>query len=362
MTQTARTCLTIGCLAGLALTPVRAAAELIEVAAFGKNQPIGLTVSPASNRVFVSFPHKQPFLYALAEIVDGKRIPFPDEAWNQFNPDDPASHFVNVQDLYADRRNQLWVLDSSPAGSASKEGKFKLVRIDLATNKVLRSYRFEDLPKEKSGLNDVRVDHSHHLAYLSDPSLKAIVVLDLGTGKSRVVLKDDPSTVADPNFILHLDGKDVVGQAGNAFVSNVNGIALSPDERYFYYHAINRTVLFRIETKFLADPALQPEALSAKVERVAENGVSHGMIAGPDGSIYSTHSPDHSIRYVTPDGKVHTLVTDERLSWPDSLGIGDDGYLYLTAAQLNRQPGWNHGEDRVDYPFRAYKVRLPERP
>ena len=53
------------------------------------------------------------------------------------------------------------------------------------------------------------------------------------------------------------------------------------------------------------------------------------------------------------------LVQDDRLLWPDSFGIGSDGYLYVTAAQLHRGKRYNDGQDKVDYPFRLYRVKLP---
>jgi len=207
-------------------------ADLIEVASFGKNQPIGVTVAAESNRLFVSFPHHEPYVYGLTEIVNGERVPFPNAEWNKFIADKPENHFVNVQDLYADDRNCLWVLDSAPAGAASvfgkdkgaaAQGQFKLIQIDLANNQVKHIYTFDDLPKDKSALNDMCIDNSKQLAYLSDPGLRAIVVLDLKTSKSRVVLQDDKSTTAAPGFKLHLDGKDVVDDNGKPFTSNVNG-------------------------------------------------------------------------------------------------------------------------------------------
>ena len=342
---------------------------LIEVASFGQNQPIGVTVAPLTNRLFVSFSHREPFLYGLTEIVNGKRVPFPDTEWNKFEPEKAATHFVNVQDLYADDHNCLWVLDSAPAGSASvfgknkgnssKEGQFKLLKIDLTDNKVKQVYRFDDLPKDKSALNDMRIDNGKGLAYLSDPGLHAIVVLNLKTGKSRITLQDDKSTMAKPGLKLHLDGKDVEDENGKPFISNVNGIALSHDNKYFYYRAINQTKLYRIETRYLADATLSSADLSAKVELVAETGICHGMIADNKGNIYISDSPDHAIQYVTPDKNVHFLVKDERLIWPDSFGIGSDGYLYLSASQVNRLPKYNNGQDKVHYPFRVYKVKLP---
>jgi len=340
--------------------------QLEEVAEFGKNQPIGVAVQTSTNRVFVSFPHNEPFLYAVTEIIDGKRIPYPDEEYN--NPGKVAHHYNNAQDMYADDKGYLWVLDSKPAGVASvfgdsgqgKQGEFKLIQFDLTTNKEVRTYFFGGLPKDKSGLNDVRIDTQKQLAYLSDPGLKAIVVLDLKTDTARVVLRDDKSTTATPGYNLIIDGKEMIDDKGNPFSSNVNGIALTKDNKYFYYKPINHDNLYRIETRHLADAKLSAAGLSAKVETVANAGVSHGLECDARGNIYYGHSPSHSLKYVSPDGKVHTLITDERIIWPDSFGVGTDGYLYFSAAQLNRLPKYNTGKNKVEYPFRVFRVKMPE--
>lgn len=342
---------------------------LTEVAQFGENQPIGVAVDPATNHLFVSFPHSEPFLYALTDVVNGQRKPYPNAEWNKYVPEDLDNHFYNVQDLYADGKGFLWVLDSKPAGSASvfgkdaanekAEGKFKLVKISLKTNTVERIYKFGGLPKDKSGLNDVRVDTEKNLAYLSDPALKAIVVLDLKTDTVRILLEGDASTTADKGYVLNIDGKDMVDDEGKPFSSNVNGIALTKDNQWFYYKPINKDKLYRIATKYLADTKLKPAELSSKVEPVADAGVTHGLEVDAKGNVYYGHSPSHSIKYVSPDSKVHTLVTDSRIIWPDSFGIGKDGYLYFSAAQLNRLPKYNKGENKVSYPFRVFKVKMP---
>lgn len=343
--------------------------KLIEVAQFGENQPIGVAVDPASNHLFVSFPHNEPFLFALTDVVKGQRRPYPDAEWNKYVPEDLDHHFYNVQDLYADGKGSLWVLDSKPAGSASVfgkdaanekvEGKFKLIKISLKTNKVEKIYKFGGLPKDKSGLNDVRVDTDKNLAYLSDPALKAIVVLDLKTDTVRILLEGDASTTADKNYVLNIDGKDMIDDQDKPFSSNVNGIALTKDNQWFYFKPINKEKLYRIATKHLADTKLKPAELATKVEAVANAGVTHGLEVDANGNVYYGHSPSHSIKYVSPDGKVHTLVTDSRIIWPDSFGIGKDGFLYFSAAQLNRLPKYNKGENRVDYPFRVFKVKMP---
>ncbi|KOS07356.1 gluconolactonase [Flavobacterium akiainvivens] len=339
--------------------------KLEAVGVFEGRQPIGVAVDTESNRVFVSFPHNEPFKYGLAEL--GKiEIPYPDEKWNHYTGADDDAHFYNVQDLYADDKGYLWVLDSKPSGGASvfgddgkqEEGKFKLVKIKLSDSKVEKVYRFGGLNKVKSGLNDVRVDTQRNLAYLSDPAQKAIVVLDLATDTVRLALQNHASTTATPGYVLNIDGVDMKDEKGNPFKSDVNGIALTKDNKYFYYKPINHNNLYRIETQYLADATLSAEALGSKVETVADVGVTHGLECDAKGNIYFGDSPNHSIKYVSPNGKVHTLVKDSRIIWPDSFGIGSNGYVYFSCAQLNRLPKWNNGKDRVERPFRVYRVKM----
>jgi len=337
------------------------------VGEFGKSQPIGVTVS-AANRVFISFPKREPYEMGLAELKNGRRYPYPNKLWNKKEGKEHEI-FVNVQDIYVDRKDQLWVLDSKPApknsvfgddgSKESKQGQFKLIQIDLAGDTVVNIYTFDYLDKEKSALNDVRVDVDRNLAYLSDPGQAAIVVLDLKTGKSRLCLQNHFSTLADAGMVLTYEGIKMQDKNGNIFKSNINGIALTHDMRYFYYRPINGTHLYRIETKFLSDDQLSLDALSAHVEDMGETGVCHGMEADGYGNIYSTSSLDYSIKYLTPAGALMTLVQDPRLIWPDSLGIGADGYLYFSCAQVNRLPQWNGGRDRTSFPYRIYRIKLP---
>ncbi|MBO0361148.1 SMP-30/gluconolactonase/LRE family protein [Hymenobacter sp. BT186] len=348
----------------LALTSLPAAAQpsqtpLEEVAEFGRHQPIGVAVSQ-QGRIFVTFP-KRPtdYDFGLAELVNGKRVPYPNAEWNQWDSTRAAARFVNVQALFVDQTNALWVLDpANPADEAPVLTGIKLLKINLATNQVERIYRFEDLPRERSGLNDVRVDTRSQVAYLSDPKLAGLVVLDLRSGKSRIVLQGHKSTAAAPGFVLRIDGKEVKDKNGKPFSSNVNGIALTHDFRYLYYRAINQTKLYRIPTDALRNAALTPTEVAARVEEVGETGISHGMIADAAGNVYLTDSPNHAVRRVTPAGRLETVVKDNRLLWPDSFGLGPDGYLYLTAAQIERTPKWNNGQDRVQYPFRLYRVKI----
>lgn len=331
--------------------------SLIPVVELGEYQAIGVGVS-SDNRLFVSFPRRGgSYRYGLTEIVDGRPVPFPDAAWNEA-PANSDRGFASVQDLFVDAKDHLWVLDSKPSGG-NGEGTFKLLNINLSANQIERIYRFEDLDKGKSALNDVRVDTEKNLAYFSDPGLAAIVVLDLETGKTRPVLAGTPPMLADPNIVLTYEGQEMRNSEGKPFSSHVNGIALSKDFKYFYFKPINKTTLFRIETTHLADADIQESDLLSKVEEVAEVGVTHGLEIDQKGNVFLTNSLDYSVRYLSPDGKTHTLSQDERLLWPDSFGIGTDGYLYFSCAQLQLEPQWNEGVDKTQLPHTIYKVKLP---
>ena len=340
--------------------------DLIPVASFGKSMAIGLSVN-SENRIFVAFPNYDGDGHlALAEIKDGKLQAYPNTEWNTKDGGPYDSHLVRVQDLFVDAQDYLWVLDSRPAPASNifggeqkqQDGQFKLVKINTNTNAVEKTFLFEDLEKSKSALNDVRVDTEKNLAYLSDPGLAAVVVLDLSTGKSRTVLQGTKYTLAD-DIVLTYDGIEMKSQAGRPFSSHVNGIALTHDFKYFYFKPINKENLYRIETQQLANATLSPEELEASVEDMGEVGITHGLIADKKGNIYLTTSTSYSISYLSAaDGKVHQLVKDSRLLWPDSFGIGTDGYLYFTCAQLQRLPQWNNGEDKTEYPYEVYKVKL----
>ncbi len=339
-------------------------AGLIPVAQFGESMAIGLSVN-TENRVFVSFPNGDGDSHlSLAVSEDGELSAYPDSAWNVDGS--YGAHFLRVQDLFVDAEDNLWVLDSKP-GSASNlfrdgeaaSGRFKLVKIDTRLDEVEAVYLFDDLDKSTSALNDVRVDVEKNLAYLSDPGQAAIVVLDLASGKTRTVLRHSPYTTAAERALCY-DDVEMRGKDGGLFSSHVNGIALTHDFHYFYFKPINHDNLFRIATRYLADTTLSANDLSDAVEDMGLVGVTHGLIADKKGNIYLTTSESYSISYLSPDGKLQQLVQDRRLLWPDSFGIGTDGYLYVSCAQLQRLPQWNNGVDKTEYPYQAFKVKLPE--
>lgn len=336
--------------------PTARTARLVEVASFGHRQPVGITVS-SEDRMFVSFPRQtgaEEFRFALAEVVNGKEVPFPDIAWNVYDPQEPDRHFMNLQAVIA-QGDTLWALDAAQVLGEVALASMKLVSIDLRSGKVKRVYRFEDIPSGSAALNDVRIDHRRNLAYFSDPKRSALVVLDLQSGKTRTLLAGSRPTRADPHYVLKLDGRNVVGHGGKPFANNVNGIALTDDGEWFYFRAITQESLYRIQTRYLADASLTDVQLLEHVQDLGKVGVSHGMLSDPEGNIYLTDSVNYAINRRAPGGALEQWVTDPRLSWPDTLALGPDGILYVTAAQINRTTIFSD-PSRVDFPFRVYRV------
>lgn len=87
--------------------------------------------------------------------MNGQRVPYPNAEWNRWDSLQVPNRFVNVQAGVIDATDALWVLDpANPEDADPVIAGIKLLKINLNTNKVERIYRFEDLPRERSGLTD----------------------------------------------------------------------------------------------------------------------------------------------------------------------------------------------------------------
>src|SRR5919199_2249063 len=194
------------------------------VAHFHGAMPTGVTISH-QGRIFVNFPKwgdEVPF--TVSEIRDrGDAVPYPDEATNQTNPNDPAAALVSVQSVVVDPADRLWILDTgSPMFQPTKYGGPKLVCIDLATNKIIKKILFpQDVAMPTTYLNDVRFDlrrGSKGMAFITDSSQNGpngIIVVDLATGGSWRRLHDHPSTKAEkaPAFLPVVEGRPFMERA-----------------------------------------------------------------------------------------------------------------------------------------------------
>ncbi|MGI8890806.1 MAG: SMP-30/gluconolactonase/LRE family protein [Chthoniobacterales bacterium] len=333
-------------------------ATLETVATFPSQQLTGVAVS-RRGRIFVNFPDwSDNHTISVAEIVDGKPRPYPDEEWNK-KEGAADQHFVCVQSVYVDESDSLWILDpAAPKMKETVKGGPKLVKVDLVKNKVVQTIPFsEAVAPQKSYLNDVRIDVKTQTAYLTDSGLGAIVVVDLTNGKARRVLEDDHSTSAEEDFKLNVAGRELIAENGKPPRINSDGIAFDRVNGWLYYHALTGHTLYRVQASDLRNSRLSKSQLAAKVETVIETPAPDGMMMGPNGKLYLTDVEHGAIVLFDPEKKkVEPVVADGRLSWPDSLAWGPDGSLFVTASQIQNMSRFNGGKDVRSTPYHLYKV------
>ncbi len=360
-----------------------------------------------------------PVAYPNAQINDwpGRKLPNPnafmDEQANQ-------THFVNVQSVVVDPEDRLWALDTgAPMLKNIVPGGPKLVCIDLKTNQVIRTIL---LPPESAGpnsyMNDVRFDlrsgaaapqdpqtmvgsrpapnplappmdpahpaaartpgqptgpsapDIHGTAYITDSSSagpNAIVVVDLATGKSFRRLNQHVSVLGEPGFLMFAEGKPVYqtlpGKPAEAVLFAADGIAISSDGRELYYCPISSTKLYGVSTEALRNQEISEGRVESTVRVVTGKMPSDGLESDADGMVYLTDPVTNSIhRFNTKTGMTETIVHDPRLLWPDTMSLSDDGYLYVTANQLHRQPTMHNGEDMRQKPYQLFRIKVAASP
>jgi sugar lactone lactonase YvrE len=340
--------------------------RLEQVAKFD-HQVTGVTVSE-DGRIFVNFPRwSEDVPISVAEVQkDGSIKPYPNDEWNSWrnarmNEVPPGDHFVTVQSVVADGRGSLWVVDAAaPNSEKIIKGGPKLVQIDLKTNEIKRTYAFgTNVAGPASYLNDVRISSDGKFAYMTDSgSPGALVVVDLGTGKAWRALSDDATTQADPTVVVTTDGKPLRRPDGRGPMFNADGIALSPDGKLLYWQALTGKTLYRIDTAVLQNPGATPEEVAAKVEKVATTEPSDGFWMEKSGRLFLSTMQSDSVKMLTPDKKLQTVLTDSRLRWPDTFSQGADGAIYITASHIQDSP-WFHTGGWTDDSFTLFKFQPP---
>jgi len=340
-------------------TPAAEATPAAAVAAKTPKQVTGVAVSK-TGRLFVNFPRwvDEPTPSVAEVAADGSLTPYPDAAWNGWQKDkgDVKKQFVCVQSVFVDDTDTLWILDpAAPAFQGPVRGGPKLLKVNLATNKVERVYAFDDkAAPQGSYLNDVRIANGH--ALMTDSGLGAIVVLHLGTGKARRLLDKAPPTKAEAGIEATIGGKPWRGGDGKTPAINSDGIALDPKREHLYFQALTGKTLYRVPVAALLDDKLAPDALGQKVERVTATQPTDGIEFDAAGNLYMTALEESAIKVLRPGGKLEVFAQAAEYEWPDSIAIGPSGDLYFTTSQIHLMPAFNGGKDMRKPPYRVYRI------
>lgn len=113
----------------------------------------------------------------------------------------------------------------------------------------------------------------------------------------------------------------------------------------------------------LADPEVtDAEVAATVVDEGDKGGASDGLETDDAGRVYLTSGEHNAVLRRLPDGTIETLVHDPRLLWPDTMSVAADGYLYVTANQLYRQPKYRGGTDERRKPYSLFRTPIDAGP
>ena len=332
--------------------------------------PTGVAATP-DGRLFLTWPQwgdGAPF--TLGELVEGHPRPWPSAEANAWDPAAPSAALLSVQSAVPDAAGRLWALDTgAPGFQAPIPGAAKLVAYDLASGEAVRTIPFgpeELLPT--SYVNDLRIDLGAGAAgtiYVTDSSLSGpggIIVVDIASGTAIRRLSGHASTSPEPDFSMSFDGEPLrvrpAGAPAQPWRVASDGIALSADGATLYWCALTSRRLYSAPTALLRDPEVTEAELAAAVRDLGLKPPSDGLAEDDRGRIYAGDLEGNAIHVLDPHGGWRLLARDPRMRWPDTLSVGADGWLYVTANQLDRQAGFHEGRDLRQPPYRVLRIKI----
>lgn len=336
--------------------------------------PTGLAIS-RQGRVFVMMPRFTAEVpITVAEVLpDGDVKPYPDPQTNAPDPMRPQQRLFHVPNGVFDRDDRLWLLDAGlPDGSGPPvPGGAKLVQIDLSDDRIRSVVPLEAGTVATSSLNDLRVDigPGRALAYVTDQGQDgegAILAVDLASGRVVRRLAGHASTKSQKGILKLVENRAVMQRKGGGpprpVQGGANGIALSPDGARLYYAPLMGRRLYAVPTALLLDPEASDAQVAAGVEDLGEKGMTGGLAADSKDRVYLALQEHNAVGRRNPDGSVEIVAADPRLIWADTIAITADGWLHISAAQVNRRPEYNDGRDLQQPPYAILRMRIDAGP
>lgn len=349
--------------------------QLQRVASFYGPMPTGVTVSH-KGRIFINYPHwGDDVKFTVAEVVNGKPVAYPDAQINKINKAHSDKCLYSVQSVVVDPKDRLWALDTGSVKlGPNVQGGPKLVCMDLGTNKIIRTIFFSrSVVPASTYLNDVRFDltrGAQGMAYITDSGVKGpcgIIVVDLASGKSCRRLGNTPSVRPEPGLTLVVEGKPLLerlpGKPPKEPGFGSDGIAMGAGGKRLYYSPVLAHHLYSVSMDALSDPTrTDADVDKTVVDEGARPTGSDGLESDTSGRVYCTAVEKNGVLVRLPSGRYQTLVTSQDLIWPDTMSLAANGYLYVTANQLNRQGRYHNGHDLRRQPYGLYRIKVNVEP
>ncbi len=242
----------------------------------------------------------------------------------------------------------------------------KIVGWNTKTNKLERIYYLPASSTPKTSQpNDMVVDTKNGYFIIADEGIgnggdgskAAFIVVNMKTGKTRRLLEGTRTTLPENNPTI-INGKHLAVNGKDLLVGN-DGITADKDFEWIYYGPLNGTKISRIKTVDLVNEDLTEIEIDNKIETYSEKPNNGGMSIDIDGNIYLTAIETNSVAVVlAKDRSVKTMIQDKNMVWPDGVSYNHvDGYMYVSAAQVNKGAVFNDGEDKATKPFYVYRFK-----
>ncbi len=360
-------------LAFAAVLPAQAQ-RLETVANFNGAMPTGVTVSQ-TGRVFVCYPHwGDPVPFTVAEVKNGQAVAYPNAQVNKIDKAHPAACLYSVQSVVVDPKNRLWALDTGSVDlGPNVPGGPKLVCMDLRTNTITRKISFpRSVVTPGTYLNDIRFDLRRGkagMAFITDSGAKSpngIILVDLATGRSSRRLGGHPSVKPVVGFRPIVEGQVLMERKHGLSPQSVkfasDGIAISDDGRTLYYCPLASRKLYSVSIDAMADRGKSEGAVEKTVKDLGVKGMSDGMETDAEGRLYVTDCEHARIKRGRPGGPYTTLAQAPTIYWMDTMSVANNGYLYFTANELQRQGRYHNDKDLRVKPYRLYRVKVNAHP
>ncbi len=350
-------------------------AEPTVFAEFGARRVTGIATSRLG-RVFVcAAPTGQAGDWLVAERgADGSLQPFP--------PADGANPLVltSVTSIQVDAQERVWILDSAnpDAKGVVRTGGAgpKLVCVDLATNKVVGKWEFDEtIAPASSMLADVRLQSNDRRRMLRDAQGKeagvepqimrgdlnfayitdagggdaggAIIYVTLNSGKARRLLAGHASTKAEAGFT------PAGSAAGKPAALNADAIALDSINEILYWQPLGSRTLYSVRTAFVRDEGMAAAELAKRVNTLGPTVMASSMQLDAGGTLYFSDVENDRVVSRTPEGKLAAFARLPAGSAADGLVFARDpvskrGVMWLPA------PGAAAGASAG--PFKVYQL------
>ncbi|TWT54022.1 Major royal jelly protein [Rubripirellula amarantea] len=302
---------------------------------------------------------------ATYDATANKVVPFPNMQWNTPR-DDNDWYLDDVLGVRNDSNGMVWMLDMGTRNNIIP----KLVAWDTQKNKLHRIvYVPPPASLSISQLNDFVIDQKRNLIVIADEGIArggdgsqaALVVVDLSTGMVRRVLQGHPSTAADRKMPTRIDGNplstSVNGKMTPIFVG-ADGITLDANNEWLYFCPLNGDKIYRLPIAALADHEMTNDQLGATVETYGDKVNNGGLSIDRWDNLYFTNVGSHSIGFVSAhDRKYSEIASDVKMQWPDGISYRQDGYMYVSAAQVHWGSAFNDGKDKTSRPFYIFRFK-----